>query len=98
MILSSRFALADKTLRHCQLFPIGFGDLLDPAPGTIRGWQSIGHMSSVDGHFVSFEGFTCRDDGEAIAKARRLLDRHDVELWSGERFVTRLSEKPAPRS
>jgi hypothetical protein len=47
-----------------------------------------------DGNFLSFEGFVCRDDGEALANARRLLDGHDVDLWSGERFVTRLSEKP----
>jgi hypothetical protein len=34
----------------------------------------VGH----DGHFVSFEGFACRDDGEAIAKAkrRRALERN----------------------
>jgi hypothetical protein len=32
---------------------------------------------------------------EAIAKAKRLLEGHDVELWSGERFVARLSEKLA---
>ena len=46
-----------------------------------------------DGHFVSFEGFACRDDGEAIAKAQRLVDGHDVELWSGERFMVTLSKK-----
>lgn len=48
------------------------------------------YVVGLDGHFVSFEGFTCGDDGEAIAKAQRLLDGHDVELWSGERFVRRL--------
>jgi hypothetical protein len=46
----------------------------------------VGH----DGHFVSFEGFVCRDDKEAIARAKRLVDGHDVELWSGERFIVRL--------
>jgi hypothetical protein len=43
-----------------------------------------------DGHFVSFEGFVAADDGEAVAKAQRLVDGHDVELWSGGRFVIRL--------
>jgi hypothetical protein len=46
----------------------------------------VGH----DGHFVSFEGFACRDDDEAIAKAQRLVDGHDIELWSRERFIVRL--------
>jgi hypothetical protein len=27
----------------------------------------------------------CADDAEAIEKARRLVDDHAVELWSGER-------------
>ena len=48
-----------------------------------------------DGHFVSFEGFACRGDDEAIAKAQRLVDGHDVELWNGERFVKRLSPEPS---
>ena len=32
----------------------------------------------------------CADDAEATAKAKRLVDGHDVELWSGNRLVTRL--------
>jgi hypothetical protein len=51
----------------------------------------VGH----DGHFVSFEGFASLDDGEAITKAKRLVDGHDVELWSGERFIIRLDHKKA---
>jgi hypothetical protein len=46
-----------------------------------------------DGHFVSFEGFACRDDAEAVAKAQRLVDGHDIELWSGTRFVIRLVQQ-----
>ena len=49
------------------------------------------YVVGSDGHFVSFEGFTSNNDGEAIFKAKRLVDGHDVELWSGERFVKRLS-------
>jgi hypothetical protein len=46
----------------------------------------VGH----DGHFIRRESLVCADDAEAIEKAKRLVDVHDVELWSGERFVIRL--------
>jgi hypothetical protein len=36
----------------------------------------------------------CADDAEAIEKAKRLADGHDVELWSGPRLVILLSHKP----
>jgi hypothetical protein len=45
-----------------------------------------------DGHFVGF-ALVCADYGEAIEKANRLADRCAIELWSGERFVTRLEAK-----
>jgi hypothetical protein len=53
----------------------------------------VGH----DGHFIRFESLICADDAEAIVKAKRLVVDHDVELWSGVRFVTRLevAAKPA---
>jgi hypothetical protein len=44
-----------------------------------------------DGHFIGCEPFTCRDDAEAIEKAKRLIDGSDIELWSGERLVIRIS-------
>ncbi len=40
-----------------------------------------------DGHFTGFEGFVCADDTEATEKAKRLVDGHDIELWSGARLV-----------
>ena len=43
-----------------------------------------------DDHFVGFEPMVCRDDAEAMARAGRLVDGHDIELWSGDRLVTRL--------
>ena len=46
-----------------------------------------------DEHFVGSEPMICRDDTEAIAKAKRLVDGHDVELWNGDRLVTRLSHE-----
>jgi hypothetical protein len=48
----------------------------------------------VDGHFVGFEPMICADDAEAIEEAKRLVDGHDVELWSGERHVIRISHEP----
>jgi len=44
-----------------------------------------------DGHFTGYEPLICSSDSEAIEKAKRLLDDgHDVEVWSGPRFVARL--------
>jgi hypothetical protein len=51
------------------------------------------YVVGIDGHFVSFEGFTSRSDDEAIARAKRLVDGHDIELWSGERFILRIDHK-----
>jgi hypothetical protein len=48
----------------------------------------------LDGRFIGFKALVCADDAEATAQARRLVDGHDVELWSGDRFVTRLRHKP----
>jgi hypothetical protein len=45
----------------------------------------------TDGHIVGFEALVCADDAEAINKVRRLVDGHDIELWSGARFIIRLS-------
>jgi hypothetical protein len=45
-----------------------------------------------DGRFIGFEPMICCDDAEAVAKAKaqRLVEGHDVEIWSRERFVVRL--------
>ena len=48
------------------------------------------YIVGADGHFVGFEPLICRDDAEAVTKARRLLDEHDIELWNRERFVVKL--------
>ena len=47
-----------------------------------------------DGHFIGFELLVCADDSEAIESAKRLVDGHDIELWSGDRLVIRLNHKP----
>jgi hypothetical protein len=43
-----------------------------------------------DGHFIAVKALTCADDAEAIDTAKPLVDGHDIELWSGDRLVTRL--------
>ncbi len=35
----------------------------------------------------------CADGAEAIDKAKRLVEDHDIELWRGDRFVIRLIRK-----
>jgi hypothetical protein len=46
----------------------------------------IGH----DGHFIDVEPMVCTDVAEAIEKAKRLVYGFAVEIWSGDRLVTRL--------
>jgi hypothetical protein len=52
------------------------------------------YQVGIDGHFIGYEPLICANDAEAIAKARRLVDRHAVELWSGPRLVIRFESKP----
>jgi hypothetical protein len=47
-------------------------------------------MIGSDGHFVGRESLICADDAEAIEKAQGLSSEHDIELWSGERFISRI--------
>lgn len=46
-----------------------------------------------NGNFDGCEALICADDDEAIDRARRLSDNSGIELWSGERFITRLEHK-----
>ena len=46
-----------------------------------------------DGHFIGFKAPACANDAEAIEIAKRLVNGHDTELWSGDRLVTRLEAK-----
>ena len=43
-----------------------------------------------DGHFNGFEPIVCADDAAAIESAKRLVNRHGIELWNGARLVGRL--------
>jgi hypothetical protein len=40
-----------------------------------------------DGHFNGFEPLICADDEAAIERAKRLVNKHGVEIWSGPRLV-----------
>lgn len=51
-----------------------------------------------DGRFIGFEPLICRDDGEAVAKAKLLINRHDIEVWSGKRFVIQLKSRDGSTS
>ena len=53
---------------------------------------TLGH----DGHVTASRAFRCADDSEAIVWAKQLLDGHDIELWSGERFVVKLEHQEKP--
>lgn len=49
-----------------------------------------------DGHISDFQAFVCDGDTEATNLAKQLVDGHDVELWSGERFVIKLTTEGKP--
>jgi hypothetical protein len=51
------------------------------------------YIFGVDGHrFVWVEDFLSNhpDDAAALDAARRITDKHDVEVWDGSRLVARL--------
>jgi hypothetical protein len=50
-----------------------------------------------DGHIISSEPMICADDEEAIERARRLVEGHGIELWSGARLVARLPGRTSRR-
>jgi hypothetical protein len=51
------------------------------------------YFVGIGGHFTKYEPLLCDSDDEAIDKAKRLVDGHDIELWSGSRLVVRLEAK-----
>ena len=50
----------------------------------------------TDDHFIGFREMICLDDDEAVAKATRLVNGHDIEVWNGPRLVIRLTGAPCP--
>jgi hypothetical protein len=49
-----------------------------------------------DGHFDGYEPLICDNDDDAIAKACVLLGAGDIELWSGDRLVTKITARNKP--
>jgi hypothetical protein len=52
------------------------------------------YVIGEDGQIASFRSFVCDSDANATVWAKQLVDGHDVELWSGDRFVIRLDHEP----
>jgi hypothetical protein len=49
------------------------------------------YVLTDDNHIKSREDILCRDDEEAEAKARRMVDGHAVELWQSTRKIARFA-------
>lgn len=77
--------------RQSEALRVQHGLNCPPAPnGSYRAY-----IVGDDGHFIGFEPLVCADDSEAIEKAKRLVSKYPVDIWSGERFVQRL-DVPKP--
>jgi hypothetical protein len=55
------------------------------------------YIVGLDGHFSWSNEFFAPDDDAACEHARQYVDGHDVELWSGGRFVAKLQARPGER-
>jgi hypothetical protein len=43
-----------------------------------------------DGHIAKAIPLVCDGDNQAIEQAKKALQGHTIEVWSGNRFVTRI--------
>jgi hypothetical protein len=64
------------------------GHRADPGSTAIPNYRA--YAVWPDGNFEGFEALICADDDQAAKQARCLIDQGPIELWSGERFVTRI--------
>ena len=55
--------------------------------GDFRMEEYRAYFVGRDGHFNGFEPLTCADDTVAIDLAKRMVNKHGIELWSGARWV-----------
>jgi hypothetical protein len=53
--------------------------------------RPIGRVRANYGHFNGFEALVCTSDETAIDKAKRLVNKYGIEIWSGARLVMCLS-------
>jgi|SRR5665213_1729332 len=70
-------------IRHTEFQPLSGRHLTDYRAYTI----------GMAGRIIGYEPLVCGNDEEAIEKATGLVSKHDIELWSGERLVVRLSSR-----
>jgi hypothetical protein len=54
------------------------------------------YVVGPDGHFLWSKEFVAENDDAAFEHTRQFVDGHDVELWSGGRFVAKLKSGEAP--
>ena len=47
----------------------------------------------LEGRLISYEVLQSTNDADAITEANRHLRNHDVELWFGNRLVTKLRRR-----
>jgi hypothetical protein len=52
------------------------------------------YVIGSDDLIVSATALVCENDEEAIAEVRTFLMERTIEIWSGDRFVIRLSPEP----
>jgi hypothetical protein len=65
-----------------------------PGVSERKGFEYRAYAIGNDGHLVGCTEMICRDDGEAIAKAERLVSDSDIELWNRNRFIILLVHRP----
>ncbi|MEY2538254.1 MAG: hypothetical protein QOG67_1994 [Verrucomicrobiota bacterium] len=49
------------------------------------------YFRGIDRHFNGYDPLDCADDEAAIDKAKRLINKHGIEIWNGARLVMCLS-------
>jgi hypothetical protein len=47
------------------------------------------YVIGIDGHFIKAINLDCADDKAAFEAAKQFIDGHDLELWQGDRKVTK---------
>ena len=57
--------------------------------------EYIAYTVGPDGYQIALKSLYCADDVEAAQKARRLVDKQDIELWCGNRFVIKFERRGA---
>jgi len=66
----------------------------EPAESPGKALEYRAYAVGSDGHFLGCTEMICRDDGEAVAKAKRLVSDTDIEVWNHNRFVILLVHRP----